>query len=110
MVIELGSSWLQQHAHDPFAGDVAVAVALAHCDEAAYALEAGNGTVVLQACKHLETSLQLLREFKMAAGLQHLIMQTLEASYQPAPYACTAPTLQQEHPIAANAQLHATGL
>jgi hypothetical protein len=78
LVVELGSSWLQQHANEPFAPDVATSVALAHCDEAAAALDASGGTVVLQACRHLETALQLLREFKMAANLQHLIMQTLE--------------------------------
>lgn len=80
VVIELGSSWLQRHRHDPSASDVAAAVALAHCDEAAVALDAEGGAVVLQVCKHLETSLQLLREYRMAASLQHLIMQTLEVS------------------------------
>jgi hypothetical protein len=78
LVVELGSSWLQQHSNEPFAPDVATSVALAHCDEAAAALDASGGTVVLQACRHLEMALQLLREFKMAANLQHLIMQTLE--------------------------------
>jgi hypothetical protein len=77
-VVQLGSSWLQQHGNEPFAPDVAASVALAHCDEAAAALDADGGTVVVQACRHLEAALQLLRQYKMAANLQHLIMQTLE--------------------------------
>ncbi|KAF6257019.1 hypothetical protein COO60DRAFT_1655857 [Scenedesmus sp. NREL 46B-D3] len=78
LVVELGSSWLQQHADDLFAPDVARSIALARYDEAAAALDASGGTVVLQACRHLEAALQLLRDYDAAENLQHLIIQTLE--------------------------------
>jgi hypothetical protein len=77
LVISLGRAWLADANSDGLAPDVAAAVALAHCDEAADALAADN-SVVLVACRHLEAALQLLRRYKMAPQLQQQIMQTLE--------------------------------
>jgi len=79
-VIDLGSDWLADRANagGVDAADVAAAVALAHCDQAADAFVQYGEDEVAPACHSLRSALQLLQQYGLSAQLQQQITQTLE--------------------------------
>ena len=56
---------------------VALAVALAHCDEAAVAMEYGDDAA-LAAVQHMQQAADLLHHHKTGGSLQHDISQALQ--------------------------------
>ena len=57
---------------------VALAVALAHCDEAAAAMDHGDGAALGQAVQHMQQAVDLLHRHKTGASLQQEISQALQ--------------------------------
>ena len=66
-VLDWGGAWLRDNAADSKTKDVALALALAHCDTAAMQMEE-NPSDTLRAIEEMTTALHLLRQH--AAGLQ----------------------------------------
>jgi hypothetical protein len=78
-VLAAGSAWLADpsNASSSHTNDVAAAMALAHCDRAAWALE-GDAQRVSPAFQHLEEALGLLSAHGLAPQLQEQITEALQ--------------------------------
>ncbi len=76
-VLDWGSAWLRDSAADSKTKDVALALALAHCDNAALKLEENAGDS-LTAAEEMTTALRLLRQYSAGEQLQEEIADALE--------------------------------
>jgi hypothetical protein len=76
---EIGAKFLAENAADPFASDIAVTVALGHCDRAAALLSKGPGHLSA-CCTSLEAALKLLKTYQAAPYLQQQVNATLEVN------------------------------
>ena len=76
-VLDWGGAWLRDSASDSKTPDVALALALAHCDTAAMKLEQDAGDS-LAAAEEMTTALRLLRQYAAGEQLQHEIAGALQ--------------------------------
>ena len=77
--LEWGKSWLATNSGHVCVADVAICVAIAHCDQAAAELDSPSGDVHA-AAEALESGLLLLRRYSCGKKLQTDIQQTLQVS------------------------------
>jgi len=76
-VLDWGGAWLRDSATDSKTKDVALALALAHCDSAAMKLEQ-NADDSLAAAEEMSTALGLLRQYAAGEQLQKDITGALQ--------------------------------
>lgn len=81
-VLDWGGAWLRDSATDIKTKDVALALALAHCDCAAMKLEQ-DADDSLAAVEEMTTALTLLRQYSAGEQLQEDISEALQVSSPP---------------------------
>lgn len=85
LVLDLGAQWLAVNRQDVRRRDVMAAMALAHRALALQGLQQESSSCMLEACRHLESALSLIRQSihgsehaAAAADLQRDVMQLLK--------------------------------
>ena len=81
-VFDWGNAWLRDSAAESKTKDVALALALAHCDTAAIKLEQ-NASDQLAAAESMTTALELLKQFQAGEQLQDEITIALQVCSPP---------------------------
>ena len=76
-VLDWGGAWLRDNATDSKTKDVALALALAHCDNAAMRMEQ-NANDTMAAAEEMTVALRLLRQHAAGEQLQQEIIRALQ--------------------------------